>query len=208
MRASILCLMLFVAGADLAAAEETPVAAADDWNRTLRDIDALFAKFAADTHAPGLVSASCATASSSTRHWRTGPEVESTGHELRRCSDRVDDEELYRAAVLKRCRTRTARSGRARRQHRANSRRCAWRAISVAQSGCAICSHTAGFVTDDPWGDRQSACPSAFSDHLRAGIPLATSRRGVRLLDTGYANPAARSQTCPVVTGTGLLLRR
>jgi len=39
MRASILCLMLFVAGADLAAAEETPVAAVDDWNRTLHQAD-------------------------------------------------------------------------------------------------------------------------------------------------------------------------
>jgi CubicO group peptidase (beta-lactamase class C family) len=34
--------------------------------------------------------------------------------------------------------------------------------------------HTAGFVTDDPWGDRQLAMPEAeFTRMLRAGVPFA-----------------------------------
>ncbi|HMT42091.1 serine hydrolase domain-containing protein [Sphingorhabdus sp.] len=35
--------------------------------------------------------------------------------------------------------------------------------------------HTAGFVTDDPWGDRQQPLPEAeFSKMLKAGVPFST----------------------------------
>ena len=37
-----------------------------------------------------------------------------------------------------------------------------------------LLNHTAGFVTDDPWGDRQTPLPEAeFSRLLRAGVPFA-----------------------------------
>ena len=37
-----------------------------------------------------------------------------------------------------------------------------------------LLNHTAGFVTDDPWGDRQTPLPEAdFSSLLRAGVPFA-----------------------------------
>jgi D-alanyl-D-alanine-carboxypeptidase/D-alanyl-D-alanine-endopeptidase len=37
-----------------------------------------------------------------------------------------------------------------------------------------LLNHTAGFVTDDPWGDRQTPLPEAdFSKFLAAGVPLA-----------------------------------
>jgi serine-type D-Ala-D-Ala carboxypeptidase/endopeptidase len=37
--------------------------------------------------------------------------------------------------------------------------------------------HTAGFVTDDPWGDRQQPLPEAeFTKMLRAGVPFSTAR--------------------------------
>jgi CubicO group peptidase (beta-lactamase class C family) len=36
--------------------------------------------------------------------------------------------------------------------------------------------HTAGFVTDDPWGDRQQPLPEAdFTKMLKAGVPFSTS---------------------------------
>jgi serine-type D-Ala-D-Ala carboxypeptidase/endopeptidase len=36
--------------------------------------------------------------------------------------------------------------------------------------------HTAGFVTDDPWGDRQQVLPEAdFTKMLKAGVPFATT---------------------------------
>jgi CubicO group peptidase (beta-lactamase class C family) len=36
--------------------------------------------------------------------------------------------------------------------------------------------HTAGFVTDDPWGDRQQPLPEAeFSKMLKAGVPFSTA---------------------------------
>lgn len=37
-----------------------------------------------------------------------------------------------------------------------------------------LLNHTAGFVTDDPWGDRQTPLPdAAFSQLLREGVPFA-----------------------------------
>jgi serine-type D-Ala-D-Ala carboxypeptidase/endopeptidase len=37
--------------------------------------------------------------------------------------------------------------------------------------------HTAGFVTDDPWGDRQQPLPEAeFTKMLKAGVPFTTAR--------------------------------
>jgi serine-type D-Ala-D-Ala carboxypeptidase/endopeptidase len=40
--------------------------------------------------------------------------------------------------------------------------------------------HTAGFVTDDPWGDRQQVMPEAeFTKLLKAGVPR-TAQRGTR----------------------------
>jgi serine-type D-Ala-D-Ala carboxypeptidase/endopeptidase len=37
--------------------------------------------------------------------------------------------------------------------------------------------HTAGFVTDDPWGDRQQPLPEAeFTRMLKAGVPFTTAR--------------------------------
>jgi serine-type D-Ala-D-Ala carboxypeptidase/endopeptidase len=49
--------------------------------------------------------------------------------------------------------------------------------------------HTAGFVTDDPWGDRQQVMPEAeFTKLLKAGVPR-TAPRGTRYeySNLGYA---------------------
>lgn len=49
--------------------------------------------------------------------------------------------------------------------------------------------HNAGFVTDDPWGDRQTPMPEAeFTRLLRAGVPF-TRPRGLRMeySNFGYA---------------------
>jgi serine-type D-Ala-D-Ala carboxypeptidase/endopeptidase len=49
--------------------------------------------------------------------------------------------------------------------------------------------HTAGFVTDDPWGDRQQPMPEAeFTQLLKAGVPR-TTRLGTRFeySNFGYA---------------------
>jgi CubicO group peptidase (beta-lactamase class C family) len=52
-----------------------------------------------------------------------------------------------------------------------------------------LLNHTAGFVTDDPWGDRQTPLPEAdFSRMLRAGIPFArTPEMGMDYSNLGFA---------------------
>ena len=52
-----------------------------------------------------------------------------------------------------------------------------------------LLNHTAGFVTDDPWGDRQTPLPEAdFTRMLREGVPF-TSAPGLRYeySNLGYA---------------------
>lgn len=52
-----------------------------------------------------------------------------------------------------------------------------------------VLHHTAGFVTDDPWGDRQQPLPEAeFTKMLKAGVPF-TTPRGTRFeySNFGYA---------------------
>ena len=52
-----------------------------------------------------------------------------------------------------------------------------------------LLNHTAGFVTDDPWGDRQTPLPEAdFSRMLREGIPFArTPETGMEYSNLGFA---------------------
>jgi serine-type D-Ala-D-Ala carboxypeptidase/endopeptidase len=71
----------------------------------------------------------------------------------------------------------------------------AWRYIPEIKSWGAditvadLLYHTAGFVTDDPWGDRQQVMPEAeFTKLLKAGVPR-TAPRGTRYeySNLGYA---------------------
>jgi D-alanyl-D-alanine-carboxypeptidase/D-alanyl-D-alanine-endopeptidase len=52
-----------------------------------------------------------------------------------------------------------------------------------------LLNHTAGFVTDDPWGDRQTPMPEAeFSKYLRDGVPFAgPSEMKMEYSNLGYA---------------------
>jgi D-alanyl-D-alanine-carboxypeptidase/D-alanyl-D-alanine-endopeptidase len=52
-----------------------------------------------------------------------------------------------------------------------------------------LLNHTAGFVTDDPWGDRQTPLPEAdFSRLLRDGVPFARSPgMAMEYSNLGYA---------------------
>ncbi len=62
----------------------------------------------------------------------------------------------------------------------------AWKYIPEIKSWASditvadLLHHTAGFVTDDPWGDRQQVMPeTAFTKLLKAGVPR-TAPRGTR----------------------------
>jgi len=52
-----------------------------------------------------------------------------------------------------------------------------------------LLSHAAGFVTDDPWGDRQTVLPEAeFSAMLRAGVPFTRApQTAFEYSNLGYA---------------------
>jgi CubicO group peptidase (beta-lactamase class C family) len=52
-----------------------------------------------------------------------------------------------------------------------------------------LLSHTAGFVTDDPWGDRQQALPEAeFTAIIRRGVPFSRAPgTGYEYSNFGYA---------------------
>ncbi|MDF7776508.1 serine hydrolase [Sphingomonas sp. AOB5] len=52
-----------------------------------------------------------------------------------------------------------------------------------------LLSHVAGFVTDDPWGDRQTPLPeAAFTAMLKAGVPFTRPpRTGMEYSNFGYA---------------------
>jgi D-alanyl-D-alanine-carboxypeptidase/D-alanyl-D-alanine-endopeptidase len=52
-----------------------------------------------------------------------------------------------------------------------------------------LLNHTGGFVTDDPWGDRQTPMPEAeFSKLLREGVPFAgASQMKMEYSNLGYA---------------------
>lgn len=52
-----------------------------------------------------------------------------------------------------------------------------------------LLTHTAGFVTDDPWGDRQTPLPEdAFTQLLRTGVPFArTPAMAMEYSNLGYA---------------------
>lgn len=65
-----------------------------------------------------------------------------------------------------------------------------------------LLSHTAGFVTDDPWGDRQQVLPeAAFTELLRNGVPFTRvpatafeySNLGYALLGRIISNVSGRS---------------
>jgi serine-type D-Ala-D-Ala carboxypeptidase/endopeptidase len=65
--------------------------------------------------------------------------------------------------------------------------------------------HTAGFVTDDPWGDRQQVMPEAeFTKLLKAGVPRTAP------VDTRYeySNMGGLSPMCRVRITHPMLARR
>lgn len=76
-----------------------------------------------------------------------------------------------------------------------------------------LLNHTAGFVTDDPWGDRQTPLPEAeFSKLLREGVPFSSapalvmeySNLGYALLGRIITNTSGRPYA-ETITGSLLL---
>jgi CubicO group peptidase (beta-lactamase class C family) len=186
----MVCLLLSIGGPGLASGDTRPEA--EDWSRTLHEIDALFEKFAADNHAPGLVYGVV----------RDGKlfHVHAIGAQDVKSNAPVTADTVFRIASLTKSFTALAvlklrDDGRLDLDARVGSIVPEFKALGVDGTPDTairvrhLLAHTAGFVTDDPWGDRLlDMSEPAFSDYLRGGVPLA--RRTGEDFDysnTGYA---------------------
>jgi D-alanyl-D-alanine-carboxypeptidase/D-alanyl-D-alanine-endopeptidase len=164
-------------GLMLAFAAAPPAAAADAWSSTLGEVDALFDKFAADSHAPGLIYGVV-------RDGRL-EHVHAVGVQDLESRTPVGAETVFRIASLTKSFTALAVL-KLRDEGRIDLNAPAGTVVpelatrpppgqdAVPIRLWQLLNHSAGLVTDDPWADRQLDLPeTAFSELLRAGIPLA-----------------------------------
>jgi CubicO group peptidase (beta-lactamase class C family) len=161
-----------------------------DWNAGLRDMDALFEKFASEHHAPGLVYGVV----------RDGSLVHVHGIGVQDLHSRapITGNSVFRIASLTKSFTALAALS-LRDQGRLDLDAAAVNLVpelalvSLAGYGPItprqLISHTAGLVTDDPWADRQlDMSEQAFSDLLRQGLPLVHAPgESFEYSNTGYA---------------------
>lgn len=169
-----------------------PAGSAEGWDAALGDTDALFRKFATETHAPGLVYGVV----------RDGRLVHVQGFGVQDISSRtpVSADTVFRIASLTKSFTALAvlklrDQGRLDLDAPATGLVPELKSVSLAGNAAGpirlrqLLTHTAGWVTDDPWGDRQLDLPEpAFSDLLAQGIPLArTPGEAFEYSNTGYA---------------------
>lgn len=169
---------------------------ADDWDTAVGEVNAIFEKFAADTHAPGLVYGIV----------RAGAPayVRGIGVQDQESQTPVSAETVFRIASLTKSFTALAvlnlrDGGLLDLESPAISIVPELKVIpqAVAEAGTGtspvrlrqLLSHTAGLVTDDPWADRQlDMSESEFSAYLARGIPLAQSPgEAFDYSNTGYA---------------------
>ncbi len=165
---------------------------AGNWDAALADIDSLFAKYAADHHAPGLVYGVV----------RQGEllHVRGIGAQDIKSTAPVSADTVFRIASLTKSFTALAilnlrDEGRLDLDATASGLVPQLKVLPVSGGASPairlrhLLNHTAGFVTDDPWGDRQLDMTEAeFSSFLGGGIPtLRSPGEAFEYSNTGYA---------------------
>lgn len=199
-----LCLALMLGCAHPAAAQET---AADDLAALAPDIDALFARYQADQHVPGMVYGVV-------KDGRLAY-VKSIG--VQSLADRrpVTPDSLFRIASMTKAFTALAilklrDDGKLRladlaEQHVPEMRDWTYPTADSPRIRVRdLLHHVGGFVTDDPWGDRQQTLPQDdFTRMIAAGVPFSRvpqsqfeySNFGYALLGRIIANASGMAYT-------------
>jgi D-alanyl-D-alanine-carboxypeptidase/D-alanyl-D-alanine-endopeptidase len=173
-----LSLLLASAIPSSTAAAQSTATAQTTMEQTLATLDATFSKWMADSHVPGLVWG--VVIDGKLVHVK-GIGVQDLG-ETRRP---VTAETGFRIASMSKAFTGYAIL-KLRDEGKLRLDDPAWKYIPEIKSWGKditvgdLLHHTAGFVTDDPWGDRQQVMPEAeFTKLLKAGVPR-TAPRGTR----------------------------
>jgi len=183
--------LLWISGAS-AAPPAVPSDSAPPWDAALADIDQLFTAFAAEHHVPGLVYGVV----------RDGKlvHVHSIGVQDIESKLPVTADTSFRIASMTKSFTALAVL-RLRDEGRLSLDMPVTKLVPevrvIPKPGDAahpirlrqLLTHTAGFVTDDPWGDRQlDMSDAAFTRFLKAGIPLVREPgEAFDYSNTGYA---------------------
>jgi CubicO group peptidase (beta-lactamase class C family) len=171
----------------VAQSAESHVPATPDLETTYQALDADFARWMADNHVPGLVWG--VVRDGQLVHVK-GMGVQSVGAAGRP----VSADTGFRIASMSKAFTAYAILT-LRDEGKLRLDDPAWRYLPELRSWASditvadLLHHTAGFVTDDPWGDRQQVMPETeFTALLKAGVPR-TAERGTRFeySNFGYA---------------------
>jgi len=177
MRKSLIAALLLAAAAP--ASPQTPLApppVAEPIEQLGPSLDPLFERFMVEAHVPGLVFGIVADGRLAY--------VQTLGHRNLEQRDIVTPETLFRIASMSKAFTALAilklrDEGRLSLDARAETyvpELRGWRYPTSDSPRIRVrdlLSHTSGFVTDDPWGDRQQVLSEAeFTRLLRAGVPF------------------------------------
>jgi serine-type D-Ala-D-Ala carboxypeptidase/endopeptidase len=195
---------LLLSLARLVAAADAPIAGAPANAETYADIDRIFADYALDAHVPGMVYGIVAD----------GRLVYVRGLGVQDLESKrpVTADTLFRIASMTKAFTALAilklrDAGKIQLEVAAENyipELRGWRYPTLDSPRVRIrdlLNHTAGFVTDDPWGDRQTPLPEAdFSQLLRDGVTFARapetameySNLGFALLGRAITNVSGR----------------
>jgi len=185
----IFCLALILGIAGPAGAAQTRDPAMKD---VMKDIGAIFEQYAVEAHVPGLVYGIV----------REGKlvKVQGIGVQDLESGTPVSADSVFRIASMTKAFTALAvlnlhKQGRLDLDSPAASIVPEFKVIAAPGQGAGpislrqLLTHSAGLVTDDPWGDRQlNMSEPEFSRYLAAGIPLAQSPgEAFEYSNTGYA---------------------
>ncbi len=191
-RASLVGLFVTAALSSWASAQAADSPASPDPAATYAKIDALFADFALDNHYPGMVYGIV----------KDGKLVHVRGIGVQDIVSKrpVTPDTLFRIASMTKAFTALTvlnlrDQGKLQLDALAETYVPEMRGWTMATKDSPrirvrdLLSHTAGFVTDDPWGDRQTPMPEAeFSAFLKAGVPFAgPSEQRMEYSNLGYA---------------------
>ena len=187
-----LMVMLLSLFSNMSNAAESPPISPDADSKMFAAVDKIFTDYALDSHLPGIVYGIVAN----------GQIVHMRGHGVQDLESKraVTPETLFRIASMTKAFTaltilKLRDEGKLRLYDLAETyvpEMKNWTYPTLDSPHIRVrdlLNHTAGFVTDDPWGDRQTPLPEAeFSKMLREGVPFSNAPAiAMEYSNLGYA---------------------